>query len=309
MQVSAVRLEDGEEWHLPGGGAVWRCEQIVPPGRASGLPQAEAGPVGRPWHREEAWLARTRLVRGIGPVRERRLREQGFGDLVTLQHHPVWGAEAARAWQSLVERRIDELRRRRVPDGDMLSLFGAGELLFLDVETMGLAPVFPLFLAGFARWEAGTWRFTLLLARSFEEEPVLLRAIELAVGSAAAVVTYNGRAFDMPFVNMRRVYHGAAYGDGWPPVHVLDLLSEARRRFRAVLPDARLESVDRFLTGGARPPSIPSCLVPEYYRRFVETRERAWIEPVLQHNLLDLKALVRLWGAVAGAAQQLAPAG
>lgn len=294
MRAGAVSYGEGRLWAPPSGGVVWRIEVRVPPEEAgAGAPPGTGG------GRLEGWRRRMRLVRGIGPVRERRLREAGFGDLIALQRHPVLADAARRAWEWVVQRRVDELRGRRVRDGELLSLFDGRELLFFDVETLGLAPVFPVFLAGFARWDGQEWGCTMLLARTPAEEGVLLAGMEAILAWGRALVTYNGRGFDVPFVRMRRAVNGLDGSAAWPGVPVLDLLGEARRHFRGVAGDARLESVDRYLSWGRRPATIPSSLVPEYYRRFVETGDPAWIEPVLQHNLCDLLAMVRLWSAVA----------
>ena len=294
--VRGFRFTDGRAWSPSAGGVVWRLDFSVAPAEAG----VEAG--GAVSSQDlERWCRRTQLVKGIGPVRQLRLQERGFGDLLALQRHPSYGEDARRAWACVLERRVDELRRRRVSDGELLSLFEVGELVFFDIETLGLAPVFPVFLAGFVRWSQGAWGCTLLLARTPAEEPALLDGIDRMLGTAGALVTYNGRGFDLPFLAMRRAVNGAPPPQGWPGVHVFDLLGEARRRFRGVLGDARLESVDRYLSWGTRPATIPSKMVPEHYRHFVETGDPAWIDPVLEHNLQDLLAMVRLWAAVVGA--------
>lgn len=292
----SLRFADGQAWSpSPTSGAIWRLDRHLPPAQAG----AEAGEVSFS-ERLQSWYHRIQLVRGIGPVRQRRLAERGFGDLLALQRHPAFGEDARRAWASVVERRVEELRGRRVSDGELLSLFEAGELLFFDIETLGLAPVFPVVLAGFVSFHEGGWRCTFLLARTPDEEPALLEGIDQVLRTARAVVTYNGRSFDLPFVAMRRAVNGAPAPSGWPGVYVFDLLGEVRRRFRGVLGNARLESVDRYLSWGSRTATIPSRMVPEYYRQFVQTGDPAWIEAVLEHNLHDLLAMVRLWEAVAG---------
>lgn len=284
-----VRFDDGGEWTPPGcETAIWRWDGPLVEATGGEVPLAAA--VGSRGLLDE----RLSLARGIGPVRERRLREEGWRDLQALSAHRRWGPLAEEARRMLAERRVDALRRRQVHDGEILGLFRAEELLFFDLEAMGLAPVFPVFLAGLARWDGRGWRSTLLLARHFDEERALLLSVAGELRRSEALVTYNGRGYDVPFMAMRSAYHGI---DAWETgsLRVLDLLSEARRRFRGVLPDARLETVDRFLSGRARPPSLPSSLVPEYYQRWVQTGDQRFIEPILHHNTLDLAAMVRLW--------------
>ncbi len=292
-----LRYGQGREWQPSGGaGPIWRIDGLIEPQDAGVRAPEESGA-----ERLRAWVRRLRLVRGVGPVRERRLQASGYPDLVALQRHPAYGADARQAWGAVVERRLEELRRRKVREGELLSMYEAADLVFFDIETLGLAPVFPVFLAGLLRAEREGWRCTLLLARTPEEEPALLAGAETLLREGRAVVTYNGRGFDVPFLAMRRAVNGQPAPAGWPGVAVLDLLGEARRRFKGVLGDARLETVDRYLRWARPAQGLPSRLVPEHYRRFVESGDPAWIEPVLEHNLQDLLAMANLWGVVADA--------
>ncbi|MBE3597372.1 MAG: ribonuclease H-like domain-containing protein [Limnochordaceae bacterium] len=295
-----VHFHQGVEWRPVGApGAVWRWDGTLPPAAAPA-----------PWDglqglRPEGWQGRLTLVRGVGPVRQEWLRQRGYADLLQLQAHPRYGEDARQAWDELRARYVPGLRRRRLRDGELLHLFAPEELLFLDIETMGLAPVFPMFLAGLAWWDGSCWRVVQLLARDFDEEPAVLAALQQEVGRATALVTYNGKSFDVPFLQMRLAFHGMDEGaqeaeQPWP--WVFDLLGEVRRRLRAVLPDARLASVDRLLTGGRRAGDLPSSLVPEYYRHFVETRDGRWIDPVLAHNLEDVAAMIRVYALLLGRA-------
>ena len=77
------------------------------------------------------------------------------------------------------------------------------------------------------------------------------------------------------------------------PLH-FDLLHESRRVWKDVLPDCRLQTLERHVCGRFRQADIPSSEVPEAYHEFVRT-ENAWqIVEVLNHNLLDLVTLADL---------------
>ncbi len=78
------------------------------------------------------------------------------------------------------------------------------------------------------------------------------------------------------------------------PVH-FDLLSHARRRFRDVLPNTRLESVEREILRRERSMDIPSLLVPEFYNTYLEKRNIGPLIPILEHNKQDLLSLALLF--------------
>jgi len=84
-----------------------------------------------------------------------------------------------------------------------------------------------------------------------------------------------------------------------PEVHV-DLLHAARRRWRAKLPDCRLETLERQVLERVRVGDVPSCDVPDLFHHFIRTGNAAPLRPVLEHNRIDLvsstELLLQLYG-------------
>lgn len=277
-------------WVAPGArGPVLRFEATfaVPAG-----PEPDCGASGEAW-----WEGRLQLVRGIGPHRARRLRARGYDRLPDLLVHPVYAVRAQAVLGWIASRDAASLRRCGARDGELSRLFEPCEVAVFDIETLGLAPVFPVILAGFAWPEAEGWRVVQLLAPHFDDEASLLVAMDQVVSRFAALVTYNGRAFDLPYVRVRRAYHGLAGHNPWPAAFCLDLLGEARRRLRPGAGSARLRAVEALVLGEPRTDDISSEAIPEYYHRFVQTRDPAWAEPIVAHNRKDLRAIAAVWQA------------
>ena len=98
----------------------------------------------------------------------------------------------------------------------------------------------------------------------------------------------------MPLASRKGAY-AAATGlpFAWDPAH-LDLLHACRRVWKEVLPDCRLQTLERHVCRRARADDIPGQMIPDAYHEYVRT-DNAWqIVEVLRHNLLDLVTLADL---------------
>jgi hypothetical protein len=184
-------------------------------------------------------------------------------------------------------------------DGFAARCLTRGELVFFDIETGGLGDA-PIFLVGalhVRRIEVGETASPLerelVLAPDPALEGLVLQEAAARLAQAPIWVSFNGRSFDLPRLRKRAFRHGVEW-PGDPEAH-LDLLVEVRRRWRGLLPDCRLGTVERRLLGLERGPGdLPGREVPERYRDFVATGERRWIEPILEHNRRDLAAMAVL---------------
>lgn len=177
--------------------------------------------------------------------------------------------------------------------------FVPNRTLFLDLETQGLHNA-PLFLIGLLRVETGgTLWCHQLLARSDEEETSVVEAFCEMLRETCLVVTFNGRGFDLPMLRARTAAHAIPL----PRITAhLDLLLEARRRYRHHLPDCKLQTLERSICGRVRTDDIPGAEIPPAYREFVRTGDASRLADILRHNLLDLattaELLARFWGEV-----------
>ena len=93
-------------------------------------------------------------------------------------------------------------------------------------ETRRLAVEF-LRVVGFGCFEGSRFHVWQFVLPSFAGERRLLAAVTAAVSRAHTVVTFNGKSFDLPFMEMRWLYHRLA--TPFPALRHLDLLHPARR--------------------------------------------------------------------------------
>lgn len=260
------------------------------------------GALGR-WRREHALadlLASTCLVRGIRDRTGRRLAQDGFRSLADLEEHPRFGAESRRL-RALVEQgrtvELADVLGRRLPRSHPLCLRLAGlhddrDFLFLDIETMGLFAGQPVIVAGLCRPAPdNTIRIEQYLCRDFPDEPALLAAVSAAVASCRVLVTFNGKAFDVPFLQGRCAY----YGHPFPEIGLhLDLLHFCRRTWREELDSYDLGTIEHAILGTSRESDLPGELVPQFYYDFLRTGNAGFLKPIVEHNRQDVASLVNV---------------
>jgi hypothetical protein len=240
-----------------------------------------------------------KLLYGVGPALEQSLRARGINKLSDLSQHPRWGQEVQHILSALEQRDLklleNQLARwlpRSHPTAMRLAhMIEPGSLVFFDLESMGLFG-HPIILLGVARPHRQGITVHQYLARNITEElPAVMYTFE-QLNKAQAIVSYNGRAFDINYVKDRLNYYGIA--SNFDPVH-FDLLTHARKRFRAYLDDARLETVEREILRRERAMDLPSMLVPEFYNTYLEEKNIGPLIPILEHNKQDLISLTLLF--------------
>jgi uncharacterized protein YprB with RNaseH-like and TPR domain len=207
------------------------------------------------------------------------------------------GAEAEAALLRRTAAAARSARARGDVDPEIRALLEEpGAVLFVDTETTGLGGNM-VFLLGAMRIVGAEVVLTQVFARDYRGEPALLRAWTEMLGTAGMLVTFNGKSFDLPVLRDRLGLHGIQAVP--EPPHV-DLLHHARRRWRDVLPDCRLQTLEWRVCGRRRAGDIPGSEIPEVYHRYVRTGEPADILSVFHHNALDLVTLAELAVALAG---------
>ncbi len=174
------------------------------------------------------------------------------------------------------------------PGPSMASRIQNDQVCFLDIETTGLSPNTYVFLCGLMYLHGRRFVAEQLFARDYAEEKGMLLYLRNIVERYPMIVTFNGTSFDVPFLQTRMA---VARMQSMPPFEHVDLLEPARERFSDVLPNCRLETIERHLRGVARSGDIPSRDIPEAYHEFVRTGDASDIQRVLYHNLMDLLAM------------------
>jgi hypothetical protein len=163
--------------------------------------------------------------------------------------------------------------------------------MFVDIETGGFAGT-PVFLVGTCAADSGPLALTQFLVRDYPDEEAVLRAFAAHAAERPVWITFNGRGFDEPFLRDRMTLYGLTIPS--PREHV-DLLPAARRRWRGVVPDCRLSTLEQHILGRTRIGDIPGSDVADLFHYFIRTGNPSSIRPVLEHNRLDLLASIELY--------------
>jgi len=165
--------------------------------------------------------------------------------------------------------------------------------LYVDTETTGLGGAgVMVFLAGVARFDGSLLRLRQYLLPAPQFEGGLLGGLAEELAAAGALVSYNGKSFDLPLLESRYIL--SRERPTFRQLPHLDLLHPNRRLFKGVLPSHRLAQVETSLLGFEREADCPSAEVPERYFRFARTSDPTHILPVLRHNAWDVLSLVAL---------------
>ena len=179
-----------------------------------------------------------------------------------------------------------------LPDGDSFDLRRA---IFFDVETSGLSGGTGTFVfqvgAGF--FEDDSFHLQQFFMRDPVEEPAYLDAIGNLLDRFDALVSFNGRSFDLPLLNSRFILTRQPRRMARAP-H-LDLLTPSRRLWRRRLESCSLGSLERQVLGVKRgEKEVPGWLVPRLYFDYIQTGDATDMAGVFYHNLIDIISMVTL---------------
>lgn len=174
----------------------------------------------------------------------------------------------------------------------------ATDLLFLDTETTGLSGGTGtlVFLLGLARIEKQTLRLCQFFLTAFRGENFLLNEAVNWFCGARCLVTFNGRAFDLPLLTAR--YRLSRIEEPFGHLGHIDLLYFTRSAFSRVWPDCRLQTAEQRLLKFRRSGDLPGCLIPKVWFDFVRSGTADQLPAILKHNRLDLVSLAALLPAL-----------
>jgi uncharacterized protein YprB with RNaseH-like and TPR domain len=173
--------------------------------------------------------------------------------------------------------------------------------VFLDLETTGLAGgtgTVP-FLVGLAYYRDERFRVTQFFLSEMAEEDRLIRELDQFIQDMGfkSIVTYNGKAFDLPLVETRFAMHRTPCPlRGLPH---LDFLFSARSLWKHKYDSCRLFHLAQQIVQAERSEDIPGAEIPLRYFQYIRSGDFSLIDPILYHNQEDLLSLLGV--VVAGA--------
>ncbi len=170
--------------------------------------------------------------------------------------------------------------------------------LFLDTETTGLAGGTGTlaFLVGLGYFEGESFVVEQYFLKDPAHEAAMLTAIDKHVNARETLVTFNGKAFDVPLLETRFTLSRIAPAFG-EKIH-LDLLTPSRRVWRQSIGSCSLGSLEYHLLQVRRDQQdIAGFLIPQLYREFLQSGADELSDDmnrVMYHNLLDILSMVTL---------------
>jgi uncharacterized protein YprB with RNaseH-like and TPR domain len=210
---------------------------------------------------------------------------------------------------------IDGADSLQLLDPSLRRTSGAGQgcprTVFIDLETTGLSGGAGTlaFLVGCGYFDLGAFQVRQFLLTSHAAERALLAAVAEFFDGADLIVTYNGKTFDVPVMETRWMFHRIEMPlDGVPH---FDMLHPARRLWKNRTGDGyedagcRLSTLERTLFDVQRVGDVPGLEIPGRFFQFVRSGDPRPLEPVLEHNRIDLVSLA----AVTARAVRLTQAG
>ncbi|HOX35634.1 MAG TPA: ribonuclease H-like domain-containing protein [Methanoregulaceae archaeon] len=240
------------------------------------------------------------LVRGIGKVTERRLKARGFTTIRDLAGHPRFKQAAKDVIHTLEEHSsagiMDLIGSRHMRSHPMV-LGAAGfhepdDFVFVDIETLGLFSR-PIILIGVGTLEGNNLVVSQYLLRTVDEEPAALSAaLSHLSGNSPALITYNGKAFDLPYLQDRLAYYSMGVISDVPH---FDCLHFARRKWRDRFSSLRLSSLERELFSVVRKDDVPGQMVPEFFETYLKTGNCGPLVPIVNHNRQDVVSLAMIF--------------
>lgn len=175
--------------------------------------------------------------------------------------------------------------------------------VFLDTETSGVSGGSGTFAFLVGTGHATPQGFVVrqFFMREHGEEPSLLHALAQHLAAFRVVVTYNGKAFDLPLLETR--YRLARQRVPFAHLAHVDLLHSARRLWRLALDSCRLMELEARILGFERQGDPGGAAIPRLYLEFLHTGNFRPLVPVFTHNAFDILSLACLTAIVPAAFQ------
>lgn len=190
----------------------------------------------------------------------------------------------------IIKKIIDE--KLNIPKS-LTHFIGEGNFCFIDIETLGLNRKFhSIALIGYLYEENNKIIIKQLLAEGIEDESLLLKTFLEDLKGISTIITYNGRAFDIPFIKARAAELSLNCNmDNFFHIDLLLYVKKYHRYFS--LDNYKLKTVEGFL-GLIRQDTISGRDSVQLYREYLKTKSSDLEEKILLHNFEDIFHLPKL---------------
>jgi uncharacterized protein len=241
------------------------------------------------------------LLYGVRDKKAEKIAAMGINDLTNASVHDKFKDEAL-SLLAVLDNGLDAVKKvlaARFSQSHrlnylLLSYFKPEELLFIDIESKSLFFETSIIEIGAGYFEGKEFivkQFTCL--EDSAEYEILEEFKKLLIGKKA-FVTFNGRTFDIPFIDRRMSYYGVASAVDILKLHNFDLLHFSRCCYKKEFDSYRLKAMEMQVLGKEREGDIDGSEIQIYFENYVRTHDPKYIEPIIYHNREDIITLVLL---------------
>jgi uncharacterized protein YprB with RNaseH-like and TPR domain len=250
-------------------------------------------------------LYNLKTVHYIGEFIENRLKGRGIRTLKDLKFMGLRYRDSANHILKLIKiKDYENLKKNRhVDDLDVSFCFNLEDLLFLDIETLGLHDN-AIIIVGMGFFKNKNYEIHLFFARSLEEEIAICEHLKNKIlPNYKCFVSYNGKRFDIPYIANRFLYYfdknpmindkDTPYEISNTKFHHIDLYHICRRRFRGMFERYTLTNIEEQLLNMRRENELPSSMVPICYKKYQRNPNRyiGLIKECIEHNYYDVYSM------------------
>lgn len=249
-------------------------------------------------------LRNLKAVYYIGEKIERKLLKKGVQSILDLKLHTRYNKYALELIDLIKKKEYEQLLQNRyIYDLDVSFCFDLQDLLFIDIETLGIYDS-PIIIIGLGYFQDNSYKIKILFARDLEEEIALCEHFRKEIlPNFKCFVSFNGKSFDIPYIANRLLYffdenpmissNEVPYETANTKFHHIDLYHNCRRKYKGLFNSYTLTSLERKLLEMNRENELPSSLVGFCYQLYLEDPQKnvGLIREVINHNYWDIYSL------------------
>jgi len=249
-------------------------------------------------------LNNLKTVYYIGENVENFLMNRGIRNLVDLKSHLRYRKHANDILNLIKNKDYFNLcKNKYINDLDVAFCFELEDLLFIDIETLGLYDS-SMIVVGLGYFRDNKFNVNILFARDLEEEISICEYLKNEIlPKIKCFVSYNGKSFDIPYIANRFLYffdenpmiseNDIPYKHGNTKYHHIDLYHCCRRKYKGMFYEYTLTNMEEQLLQMKRENELPSALVGTCYRMYLKDPQKyiGLIKEIIDHNYYDIYSL------------------
>ena len=248
-------------------------------------------------------LENLKVVDYIGKTTEKDLLRKDVKTIDDLKTNLLYGTSAKEIWDLIEKRDYITLNQiKNIYDIDLLFCFELKDLLFLDIETLGLYNN-PIIMVGISYYINNKFIILQFLARDLEEEISICEHLRKKIFPAfKCFITYNGKSFDIPYLTNRFLYffdknpmiHERDFKEGGiSKFHHIDLYHNCRRRYKNQFSKYSLTTIEKNLLMWKRISDLPGNMIASYYQKYLKHPKKyaGLVKIIVEHNFQDIRSM------------------